>query len=72
MSDDSGEAGRGRAAREALAELLRRAEIELRAAQVGVQLDGDDVSRRRYARAVYPYDRLQGMFPFVLAGLGPW
>jgi hypothetical protein len=55
---------------EVYADALKSAEIELRQAQAALQVDDSDTTRARYARAVASHDELQGMFPFVAAGLG--
>ena len=55
--------------REALAEKLRLAEIEFRASQRAFETDDSNESRARYAKALAHYDELQGMFPFVMAGM---
>lgn len=56
--------------REAYAEALRSAELELRAAQGALRVDDSNSNRARYAAALANYDQLQGMFPFVAAGAG--
>lgn len=56
--------------REAFAELLMQAEVELRAAQTALSGDASNAARARYANALVHYDTLQGAFPFVAAGLG--
>lgn len=58
-----------RAVREVYATALLEAEHELRAAQAAVRLDDCNANRERYALALATYDRLQGSFPFIAAGL---
>ena len=48
--------------------MLKRAEREYRNAQVAVGEDDSNENRARYSRALYEYDQLQDMFPFVRAG----
>lgn len=54
--------------REAYAAALESAEVEYRTAQAALALDDSNQARGRYARALYDYDRLSAMFPFVAAG----
>ena len=58
-----------RTLRETYAEALKDAEREHRAAQAAM-LAYEPGAQERYARPLYDYDRLQGMFPFVAAGAG--
>lgn len=59
-----------RLTREVYAEALKAAELELRTAQAEFARDDSDANRDRYAQALFDYDRLQGMFPFVAVGAG--
>lgn len=56
--------------RETYAEALLQAERAFRESQAVLAADDSDENRARYARALYNYDQLQGMFPFVAAGRG--
>jgi len=56
--------------REIYAESLRLDEREFRDAQKALEGDDSNESRARYAKALADYDALQGMFPFIAAGLG--
>lgn len=56
--------------KETFAEKMMLAHRELVHAQRAVQTDDSDENRARYAKALYDYDQLQGMFPFVAAGAG--
>ena len=56
--------------REVYAAALMSAEHEYREAQSTQAKDDSDPARARYARALAEYDKLQGQFPFVAAGLG--
>lgn len=54
--------------KETYAEALKLAQRELHEAKAALQAGDCDATRARYARALYDFDRLQAMFPFVLAG----
>jgi len=44
--------------------------VEFRTAQKAFERDDSNEARARYAKALADYDALQGMFPFIAAGLG--
>jgi DNA-binding helix-hairpin-helix protein with protein kinase domain len=53
--------------RRALAETLKRAELNYRQAQMALRTDRSEKARARYARALADYDRLQGTFQLTAA-----
>jgi hypothetical protein len=63
--------GRGplpRTVKEIYAEALEASRCEFREAKDALQRDDSETNQARYSRALFKYDRLQGMFPFVAAG----
>lgn len=54
---------------EIYAAALMEAERGLRNAQTALSSDDSNESRARYAKALYDYDQLQCVFPFIAAGL---
>ena len=59
-----------RTLKETYAEALACAEREYREAQQALARDDSDAARARYATALFDYDQIQAMFPFLAAGLG--
>lgn len=59
-----------RTLRETYAEALKKLERELRDSQAALASDDSEANRARYARALFEFDQVAGMFPFVAAGAG--